>query len=176
MKERIWQVALSACSGIVSALLLVLAIGNYAGALTAEQDTEARGVSTTRFTSAVKFQENVTADRDLAVTGDITVDDLTVGDDLTVTDALSAASLTVGGYAGSGAVRFGSASNVISGTTIAHGFATTPTVFLIQNALIQAATFTQTLYAYGCNVTSCTVGLTQGSVVTVTTAAWMAGK
>lgn len=82
--------------------------------------------------------------------------------------------IVIGGVAQSGAVRYGLASNVISGTTVAHGFGTTPTMFMAQNYGVQAATFTQTLYGGGCNVTSCTIYLSSGSVTTVT-AAWMAG-
>ncbi len=87
------------------------------------------------------------------------------------------ATRTVGGQTESGAVRFGTASNVISGTTIAHGFTTTPTVFLVEPASNPSANafYSQTLWATGCNVTSCTVGVTAGTVTTFTVQ-WMAGK
>ena len=93
---------------------------------------------------------------------------------ITATGAISTASLRVAGYSASGAVRFGSAS-VISGTTIAHGFGTTPTSFIVQNSIIRALVYTQSLYAGGCDVTSCTVYFTQGSITT-TTASWIAGR
>lgn len=93
---------------------------------------------------------------------------------ITATSALSTASLSVGGYTQSGAVRFGSAS-VVSGTTVAHGFGVTPTSFIVQNAVIQSDVFTQALYSGGCNTTSCTIYFTQGAITT-TTANWMAGK
>jgi hypothetical protein len=163
---------------IAAAVLFAAAYGftvTTVAPLVAETQAEGRG-SVTRFNTDVQFLKSITVSNALTSSDLAATDDLTVGDDLTVTDALSAASLTVGGYAQSGSVRFGTASNVISGTTIAHGFATTPTVFIVQNAVIQAATYTQTIYAYGCGTVSCTVGLTQGSVVTITTANWMAGK
>lgn len=81
---------------------------------------------------------------------------------------------TVDGVTASGVVRYGTGT-VISGTTIAHGIGTTPTVFLLNNDGIRAATFTQTLYHGACDVTSCTVYLTQGSITT-TVVDWIAGK
>lgn len=81
---------------------------------------------------------------------------------------------TVDGVTASGVVRYGTGP-VISGTTIAHGIGTTPTVFLLNNDGIRAATFTQTLYHGACDVTSCTVYLTQGSITT-TVVDWIAGK
>jgi len=83
--------------------------------------------------------------------------------------------ITINGVAQSGAVRYGKASNVISGTTVAHGVGTTPTMFLARNYGIQATTFTQTLYGGNCGVTSCTIYLSAGAVTTVT-AAWIAGR
>ena len=88
----------------------------------------------------------------------------------------SGATLSIGTDAFSGIVRYGTASTVISGTTIAHGFTVTPTSFIIQPATGYAGTFTQTLYANACGAISCTVGISQGSVVTFTTVQWMAGK
>lgn len=91
-------------------------------------------------------------------------------------NVVAAGTLTLGGYAQSGATRFGSASTVISGTTIAHGFATTPTVFLVMPAIVQATTYTQTIYAHSCGTVSCTVGISNGDVVTFTTVHWIGGK
>jgi len=91
--------------------------------------------------------------------------------------AIDAASgFTINGISVSGAVKFGTASNVISGTTIAHGIATTPTAFLVQNGVVQVGTFTQTIYGFACGTVSCTVGLSEGNVVTFTTVNWIAGK
>ena len=100
---------------------------------------------------------------------------IAVAGDATVVGAVSGGSLTVGGVAQSGAIKYGTQSGVISGTTIAHGIGTTPTVFVVQNDGIRAATFTQTLYHGGCDVTSCTVYFTQGSI-TNTVIDWFAGK
>ena len=100
---------------------------------------------------------------------------IAVAGDATVVGAVSGGSLTVGGVAQSGAIKYGTQSGVISGTTIAHGIGTTPTVFIVQNDGIRAATFTQTLYHGGCDVTSCTVYFTQGSI-TNTVIDWFAGK
>ena len=100
---------------------------------------------------------------------------IAVAGDATVVGAVSGGSLTVGGVAQSGAIKYGTQSGVISGTTIAHGIGTTPTVFVVQNDGIRAATFTQTLYHGACGVTSCTVYFTQGSI-TNTVIDWFAGK
>ncbi len=95
---------------------------------------------------------------------------------VTATSGLSGATLTVNGLQQSGAVKYGTASTVITGTTIAHGLGITPTVFLVQSAVGQATTFTQTIYGFGCNTLSCTVGVSSGSVITFTTVHWIAGK
>lgn len=100
---------------------------------------------------------------------------IAVAGDATVVGAVSGASLTINGVAQTGAIKYGTRSGVISGTTIAHGIGTTPTVFVVQNDGIQAANFTQTLYHGNCNVTSCTVYMTQGSITT-TIVDWYAGK
>ena len=100
---------------------------------------------------------------------------ISVAGDATVVGAVTGGSLTVGGVAQTGAIKYGTQSAVISGTTIAHGVGTTPTVFMVEVDGIQVAALTQTLYHGGCNVTSCTVYLTQGSVTTFTVD-WLAGK
>ena len=84
--------------------------------------------------------------------------------------------LNVGGIAQSGTVRFGTGSTVISGTKLAHGFGITPTVFLVEPSYVQPSTYTQTIYAFGCGTVSCTVGLSEGSVITYTSVWWMSGK
>lgn len=92
--------------------------------------------------------------------------------------AATGSTISLNGVALSGPTRYGTATNVVSGTTLAHGLGTTPTVFMLQNATAQAATYTQTLYAplSLCNTVSCTVNVSQGSVVTFTTVQWQAGK
>ncbi len=86
--------------------------------------------------------------------------------------------VTIGGVTQSGAMRYGTASNVVSGTTIAHGIGTTPTLFMPMNATAQATTFTQTIFAPAslCNTVSCTIYVSQGSIVTFTTVEWWAAK
>jgi hypothetical protein len=119
----------------------------------AEQGAEARGLSVMRITNPVQMMQSLSVAGPTAING----------------------ALTIGTYTQSGAVRFGQQANVISGTTIAHGFGTTPTMFIPRNYGIQATTFTQTLYAFGCDTVSCTVGVGQGSIVTFTVN-WIAGK
>lgn len=109
------------------------------------------------------------------IAGAVTINGAVSGASLSTSGAISGASLTVGGVAQSGAIKYGTQSGVISGTTIAHGIGTTPTVFVVQNDGIRAATFTQTVYHGACDVTSCTVYLTQGSITT-TVVDWVAGK
>jgi len=83
--------------------------------------------------------------------------------------------VTINGVTQAGAIVYGTQASVISGTKIAHGVGTTPTFFLVNNDGIQATNFTQTLYHGNCNVTSCTVYITAGSVATYTID-WAAGK
>ena len=116
----------------------------------------------------------------IAVAGDATVVGAVSGGSLAggsvlVGGIISGASLTVNGVAQSGAIKYGTQSGVISGTTIAHGIGTTPTVFLVNNDGRQATNFTQTLYHGACDVTSCTVYYSQGSITT-TVIDWIAGK
>ena len=84
--------------------------------------------------------------------------------------------LLLNGVAQTGAVRSGSASTVVTGTKIEHGAGTTPTAFMLTPAYAPAAVFSQTLYPISCNVTSCTVGVSSGSVTTFTTVYWMAQR
>jgi len=116
----------------------------------------------------------------IAVAGDATIVGAVSGGSLAGGSVLgggiiSGASLTVNGVAQTGAIKYGTQATVISGTTIAHGIGTTPTVFTVQNDGVQAGTFTQTLYHGNCNVTSCTVYVTSGSVATYTID-WFAGR
>jgi len=89
----------------------------------------------------------------------------TIGGAATITGTL-----TLAGAEMSGPVRFGSASTVVSGTLIAHGLATTPTVAL----LTAGATITTPLFVQATNATSITVGI--NDEVSVTTVYWLAGK
>ena len=84
--------------------------------------------------------------------------------------------LLLNGVAQTGAVRSGSASTVVTGTKIEHGTGTTPTAFMLTPAYAPATVFSQTLYPISCNVTSCTVGVSSGSVTTFTTVYWMAQR
>ena len=108
------------------------------------------------------------------IAGAVTSNGAVSGASLSTSGAISGASLTVGGVAQSGAIKYGTGT-IISGTTIAHGVGTTPTLFLANIDGIKAATFTQTVYHGACDVTSCTVYLTQGSITT-TVVDWFAGK
>jgi len=85
--------------------------------------------------------------------------------------------ITINGVTQSGAIRYGTASNVISGTLVAHGIGTTPTLFMPMNAAVQNATFSQTLYAPSslCNTVSCTIYVSQGSITNFVTVKWVAG-
>lgn len=119
----------------------------------------------------LRVRQETKLDGGAVVTGGLTVNNGLSTDYLTSTNPISMAGATF-----SGPIKYGTASTVISGSLIAHGFGVTPTVFLIQPATIQSAVYTQTLYGYGCNTVSCTVGISQGDVVTFTTAQWTAGK
>lgn len=115
----------------------------------------------------------------IAVAGDATIAGAVSGGSLSggsilVGGIVSGASLTINGVAQSGAIRYGTQS-VISGTTIAHGIGTTPTMFVVSDEGPHGTTYTQTLYHHACNVTSCTIGITQGSITT-TVIDWVAGR
>jgi hypothetical protein len=88
----------------------------------------------------------------------------------------SGSTFTVNGNAVGGSIRGGTASDVITGTTVTHGFTSAPSAFLIQPGSGYGATFSQTLYAVSCGASTCVVGISNGSVVTFTTAYWMAFK
>ena len=126
-----------------------------------------RGVAT--FNSAANFAGDAT------VSGAFTGGSL-AGGSVLVGGIISGASLTLNGVAQTGAVRSGSASTVVTGTKIEHGAGTTPTAFMLTPAYAPAAVFSQTLYPISCNVTSCTVGVSSGSVTTFTTVYWMAQR
>lgn len=86
-----------------------------------------------------------------------------------------AGTLTLEDVAFSGPVTFGSASNVVSGTLIAHGLGVTPTAAVLTP--FYTGTFTNTLYVVSMNTVSITVGIGYSTgVTTVTHALWMAGK
>lgn len=78
--------------------------------------------------------------------------------------------LTFGEVAVSGPYRYGSASSVVSGTLIAHGLATTPTLVV----LTAGQPITTPLFVTARNATSVTVGINDG--LTVGTVFWLAGK
>ncbi len=126
-----------------------------------------KGVAT--FNSAANFAGDAT------VSGAFTGGSL-AGGSVLVGGIISGASLTLNGVAQTGAVRSGSASTVVTGTKIEHGAGTTPTAFMLTPAYAPAAVFSQTLYPISCNVTSCTVGVSSGSVTTFTTVYWMAQR
>lgn len=66
--------------------------------------------------------------------------------------AVVASSLKVGAETQSGAVRFGTAASYASGTSIAHGFTTTPTVCAIIPTQNISATFTITSTGFSSNM------------------------
>ena len=83
--------------------------------------------------------------------------------------------VTINGVTQAGAIKYGTQASVISGTTIAHGVGTTPTMFMVADEGPHSTYYTQTLYHYACNVTSCTIGITPGTVATFTVD-WIAAK
>jgi len=101
-------------------------------------------------------------------------DDLIVGDDVTITgDTSIAGTLTLDGVAQSGPVAYGSATDVVSGTTIAHGIETTPTAALL--TVGSTGGFTTTYpYVLAMDTVSITLGVADG--ITVPTVYWLAGK
>lgn len=101
----------------------------------------------------------------------VTSGDLTVAGTAAVTGATTlTGALTLQGVAVSGPLRYGAATTVVSGTTIAHGLATTPTIAL----LTAGVPITTPLYITARDATSITVGINDS--VSVTTVFWAAGK
>lgn len=105
---------------------------------------------------------------------------ITTAKQITATGAISTASnLTTGGVLGigtdtfTGTVHFGTATFVVSGTLIAHGYTTTPTAIIVTGAGL-TSTFTNTIGVLSSNATSFTVAIPGGA--TVTTLYWMAAK
>ena len=96
---------------------------------------------------------------------------------LKVTDTTNlVGALTLQGVAVSGPYRYGSATNVISGTGIAHGLATTPTIIFLYPTLTTSG-ITQTFYVLSSNATTITIGLSEpGEITTTTRLDWLAGK
>jgi hypothetical protein len=91
----------------------------------------------------------------------------------TVGSATVGGSLTLESVAFSGPTTFGSASGVVSGTTIAHGLSTTPTAVLLTP--VSTGGYTTTVpYVIGTDTTSITVGVADG--VSISTLYWLAGK
>ena len=96
----------------------------------------------------------------------------TVTDDLNVTGATTFGdAITLESVAFSGPVRFGSAS-VTSGTLVAHGIGTTPTVIV----LTASGEVTVTPIVFTTNATSFTVGFPSYDTPGAMTVYWMAGK
>jgi hypothetical protein len=80
--------------------------------------------------------------------------------------------LTLESVAFSGPVTFGTATTVVSGTTIAHSLATTPTVAILTPQ--STGGYTATVYVLATDDTNITVAVQDG--VTVPTVNWLAGK
>jgi len=143
------------------------------------------GVFTTSVTAA-----DVTVTDDLAVTGQFagttifgtgtaTLASAVITGALTsasvsTTYLTSTGSLSLDGITISGGYKFGAASTVISGTLIAHGLATTPTVVLLTPASATGA-ITLAVQVMATNETSFTVGI-EDPGTTIDTLYWLAGK
>lgn len=139
-KQQIIQAVLTA------AITLVLAIASILGynlGIKPAFEAEAigvQGLQVQKFQSPVRFQQAVTADSTLAVTGVTTLGTANI-------TAANATALTVGGYTQSGAVRFGTAATYTTGASITHGFAVTPTMCIMTP--IRDVTSTLTITATG---------------------------
>jgi cytoskeletal protein CcmA (bactofilin family) len=107
-------------------------------------------------------------------TATVSAEQVTSTDDIEATDNISGASLTLDSLQLTGPMVYGVASNVIDGTTIAHGVGTTPTMALLTP--FYASNLTQTVSISAMTATSITVEIEAGSVTTVTTVYWLAGK
>lgn len=84
-------------SAILAAALVMLGLNLYVVPQIAELQAEGRGAAgTTQFTSAVRFREAVTAERDLTVTGALTAATVSATTSATI-GALSATTLAVSG-------------------------------------------------------------------------------
>lgn len=156
-------------------------LGNpaFAGNVTISGTSALVGVATT--TSDLSVGNLLTTTGAAKLNGGLSVDStaFTVADATGNTVISGSANISGGlsmsGVSFTGPIKYGTASTVISGTGISHGIGTTPTLFMIMPYVLQDTTYTQTLYAYGCNTSTCTVGISSGSVVTFTSVKWVAG-
>lgn len=163
-------------------IIAVIAVGLVVAACnTTPAPIASQAIGVTRFNGDVEINgktliKGVATFNDAAnIAGAVTINGAISGASLSSSGAISGASLTLGGVAQTGAIKYGTQSSVITGTTIAHGIGTTPTVFILDDDGVHSTYFSQTLYHFGCNVTSCTVGVTAGTVTTFTVD-WMAAK
>jgi hypothetical protein len=108
---------------------------------------------------------SVAGNADLTTINNTGVNPITINDDLVVTGTL-----TLESSAFSGPLRFGSATAVVTGTTIAHGLTTTPTMAI----LTAGETITTPLFVLALNATNITVGV--NDALTVALIYWIAGK
>lgn len=152
MSQKMWNVVLA----LVSAAALVLGVLSFTAA--GEQAVPRGANVPISFTQGGKR--------------------LTVGKGATLlvesggTLSATSGTLYVEGSALSGPVAFGSASSVVTGTTIAHGLGTTPTAVLLTAG--QPVTTTPLVLATG--VTSITVGFLNTHNPPAMTVYWLAGK
>lgn len=90
-----------------------------------------------------------------------------------VATAVSGGSLTIGGVAFSGPIRFGNLT-FTDGVTVTHSLGTTPTSVIISPSWTSTSV-TQTLFITNVGSSTFEVKITDGAITT-TTAYWMAGK
>lgn len=91
---------------------------------------------------------------------------------LSGTGSVTTTYLAINGVQVSGAYKYGTATAVSTGTTIAHGLGTTPTIALVQMKGAPTAT-TFFLWAMSTNATSITVGASGAGAVS---ANWFVGQ
>lgn len=158
-------------------LVLIVVLALIAAALIVAACNQSPAPVTSQGIGVTRFNSDVEANQRLTVKGAVDFDyTFNVDGAATFNGAAGLSSLSIGSVAQTGAVRSGSASTVISGTTIAHGIGTTPTAFFLTPGYAAASVYTQTLFPHGCNTTSCTVGVSSGSVATFTLVYWLAQR
>ena len=84
--------------------------------------------------------------------------------------------LTLTNTAFSGAVRFGSVSAVVSGTTITHGLGGTPTSVMLTPVITNGVVLSQTVYVISADATSIVIGMQISGADALATVYWMAGR
>jgi hypothetical protein len=72
-------------------------------------------------------------------------------------------------------VTFGTANNVATDTTIAHGLGTTPTMVAL-TPITTTASITQFVYVKSLDATNITVQLSDGTLTDFASVAWIAGR